>query len=181
MTTSRLPVSEQRDHPTETCAVLVNPSAGRGKCRAAVAEAIKLLGRAGHEVRVLEATTRDEALAGCHRAVAEGASALVVIGDGTAPGVQAVAGTGAPFGIIPAGTGNDCRRAGVDSRPGEGGGGCHGRCARGDRSFDCGHRPDGYHGWPAAVLGCSTRSSTNAPTRCAGRRGRCYDFAIRER
>ena len=50
-----------------------------------------------------------EAEAACHAAVAGGAGALVAVGgDGTVHlALQAVAGTGVPLGVVPAGTGND--------------------------------------------------------------------------
>jgi diacylglycerol kinase (ATP) len=60
-------------------------------------------------VRVLDARTAVQAQAACHDAVAAGAGALVSVGgDGTVHlALQAVAGTGVPFGPVPAGTGND--------------------------------------------------------------------------
>ena len=58
---------------------------------------------------VLDVRTRPEALAGCHRAVAAGAAAVVALGgDGTVHlALQALATTGVALGIVPAGTGND--------------------------------------------------------------------------
>jgi diacylglycerol kinase family enzyme len=67
------------------------------------------LAAAGRPVRLLSASGADEAEAACRAAVADGAGALVAVGgDGTVHrALQAVAGTGVPFGPIPAGTGND--------------------------------------------------------------------------
>jgi diacylglycerol kinase (ATP) len=63
----------------------------------------------GRAVEVLDADTPQSALAACHEAVQAGVGALVAAGgDGTIHvGLQAVAGTGIPFGAVPAGTGND--------------------------------------------------------------------------
>jgi diacylglycerol kinase (ATP) len=63
----------------------------------------------GRTVQVLDAPDRDAALAAAHKAVADGAGALVAVGgDGTVHlGLQAVGGTATPFAAVPAGTGND--------------------------------------------------------------------------
>jgi diacylglycerol kinase (ATP) len=94
-------------------AVLRNPTAGRGKHRQGVAAALSALSAAGHIVKTLDATSRQEAAEAARRAVADGIDALVVVGgDGTVHlGLQAVAGTGVGFGVIPTGTGNDFARA----------------------------------------------------------------------
>ncbi len=67
---------------------------------------------AGLVVRNLEGRDVDEALDLARQCVADGVDALVVCGgDGMAHlGAQAVATTGIPLGIIPAGTGNDVAR-----------------------------------------------------------------------
>src|SRR5262245_34282176 len=89
-------------------AVLMNPHAGRGRHAGSLSEALRVLEAAG-TLRVLRPDTRENALEQCHRAVADGARALVAAGgDGTVHlAVQAVAGTGVPLGVLPAGTGND--------------------------------------------------------------------------
>nr|QLK00908.1 sphingosine kinase [Micromonospora carbonacea] len=90
-------------------AVLANPTAGRGRHRGLLPRLLDRLAAAGRPVRLLEARTGAQAEAACRAAVADGAAALVTVGgDGTVHrGLQAVAGTGVPFGPVPAGTGND--------------------------------------------------------------------------
>ncbi|MFG2010480.1 diacylglycerol kinase [Micromonospora sp. NPDC048868] len=101
------------DHPSVAgvgpVAVLANPTAGRGRHRGLLPQVLHRLAAAGRPVRPLRARTADEAEAACRAAVRDGASALVAVGgDGTVHrAVQAVAGTGVPFGPVPAGTGND--------------------------------------------------------------------------
>jgi len=101
-------------------AVLANPQAGRGRRRGLLPGVLERLGTAGRSVRLLDAGTAEEAEKACHRAVAEGAGAVVAVGgDGTLHrALQAVAGSAAGFGVIPAGTGNDFADAvGVPSDP----------------------------------------------------------------
>jgi diacylglycerol kinase (ATP) len=74
-------------------AVLHNPFAGRGRHRHAVEATLRYLSIAGYDARVLAGPTAAAALEAAREAVAEGAAALV--------------GTGVPFGVVPAGTGND--------------------------------------------------------------------------
>jgi diacylglycerol kinase (ATP) len=90
-------------------AVLANPTAGRGRHRGLLPALVEQLAAGGYPVRLLEAGTGEEAEAACRAAVAGGVAALVAVGgDGTVHrALQAVAGTGVPLGIIPAGTGND--------------------------------------------------------------------------
>ncbi|MCO1594077.1 diacylglycerol kinase [Micromonospora sp. RHAY321] len=102
------------DHPTGPHAggpvvVLTNPTAGRGRHRAVLPRLLDGLAAAGRPVRLLSASSPGEAEAACRTAVADGAGALVAIGgDGTVHlALQAAAGTGVPFGAVPAGTGND--------------------------------------------------------------------------
>lgn len=90
-------------------AVLTNPAAGKRRHRKLVPQVLERLVATGREVNLLRATSAREATAACRAAVAAGASALVVVGgDGTLHAVvQAVAGTGVPLAVVPAGTGND--------------------------------------------------------------------------
>ncbi|MER7166409.1 diacylglycerol kinase family protein [Micromonospora sp. NPDC000207] len=90
-------------------AVLLNPSAGRGRHRDLLPDLVRRLGAVDRPVRVLTARTAEAAEAECRAAVTAGAGAVVAVGgDGTVHrAVQAVAGAGVPFGMVPAGTGND--------------------------------------------------------------------------
>jgi diacylglycerol kinase (ATP) len=93
-------------------ALLTNPTAGKGKGARARDLVLPRLRGAGFVVRNLEGRDVDEALDLARQCVADGVDALVVCGgDGMAHlGAQAVATTGIPLGIIPAGTGNDVAR-----------------------------------------------------------------------
>ncbi len=98
--------------PPRDIALLTNPTAGKGKgARAAVAALVRLRS-AGLTVRSLVGRGADESLDLAHQAVADGVDALVICGgDGMVNlGIQAVATTATPLGIIPAGTGNDIAR-----------------------------------------------------------------------
>ncbi|SKC71115.1 diacylglycerol/lipid kinase family protein [Krasilnikoviella flava] len=95
--------------------MVVNPTAGKGRAASAGTGVLAGLRRAGHHVVDLSGPDADAALARAHDAVAGrgvpagGVDALVVVGgDGMVHlGVQAVAGTDVPLGIVPVGTGND--------------------------------------------------------------------------
>jgi len=93
-------------------ALLTNPSAGKGRGTRTAAIALPRLKEAGFAVRSLVGRDASEALALAQRAVADGVDTVVVVGgDGMVHvAVQAVAGTGVPLGVIPAGTGNDVAR-----------------------------------------------------------------------
>jgi diacylglycerol kinase (ATP) len=86
-------------------ALLVGPSSGSGRGPDEAAAFRRLVPGA----RLLEATSRDDALAHARKAVAEGLDVLVAVGgDGTAHlALQAVAGTSTALAIVPTGTGND--------------------------------------------------------------------------
>ena len=94
---------------SDDIAVLANPAAGRGRGRGMLPAVLGALEQAGRVVRVLEATSGEEAEKACHRAVADGVSAVVAVGgDGTVhQALQAVAERPVGFGVVPAGTGND--------------------------------------------------------------------------
>ena len=95
--------------PGGDIAVLANPSAGRGRHRGLLPAVLERLAVTGRTARVLPASGAAEAEKACHRAVEEGAAALVVVGgDGTVHhALQAAAGRPVGFGVVPAGTGND--------------------------------------------------------------------------
>ena len=100
--------------------MLVNAAAGRGRAARAVDEVLSALGAAGVAPRLLTAGNRDDAERQAAAAVAEGVAAVAALGgDGAAHAVvQAVAATGTPVGLLPAGTGNDLALAlGVPADP----------------------------------------------------------------
>jgi diacylglycerol kinase (ATP) len=94
-------------------ALLVNPTAGRGRGARVGREVSSRLQDAGLAVRQLVGRDVRESQDLAHEAVAQGTDALVVVGgDGMVHlGLQAVGGTETPFGVAPAGTGNDFARA----------------------------------------------------------------------
>lgn len=89
--------------------MLANAYAGRGHRHGLLPAVLDRIAAGGHGARLLSARTPAEAEEACHQAVAGGAVAVVAVGgDGTYHrALQAVAGTGVPFGAVPAGTGND--------------------------------------------------------------------------
>ena len=93
-------------------AVLVNPTAGKGRAAQAAALAVPRLEEAGFRVRRLQGRDAEEALDLARTAVRDGVESLVVVGgDGLVHlAVQVLARANATLGIIPAGTGNDAAR-----------------------------------------------------------------------
>jgi diacylglycerol kinase (ATP) len=93
-------------------AVLINPTAGKGRALRAAALAVPRLEEAGFRVRRIQGRDADEALDLAREAVADGVETLVAVGgDGLVHlAVQAVAHTTTTLGIVPAGTGNDAAR-----------------------------------------------------------------------
>ncbi|MDR1214510.1 MAG: diacylglycerol kinase family lipid kinase [Propionibacteriaceae bacterium] len=111
-----------------TCTLVVNPTAGRGRAGRllpqVMAELLRGLPEGTLEVR--RADSFEQARDYCHQAVAQAPPsdpshhALVVMGgDGMMHlGLNAVAQSGLPLGLIPAGTGNDfCRGVGLPLDP----------------------------------------------------------------
>jgi diacylglycerol kinase (ATP) len=98
--------------PSREIALLTNPTSGKGKGARVRQRAVSRLREAGLTVRDLQGRDADEALDLARQCVADGVDALVVCGgDGMVHvAIQAVATTGTPLGIIPAGTGNDVAR-----------------------------------------------------------------------
>lgn len=92
--------------------VVVNPTAGKGRGTQAGRRAHELLRARGHKVEDLSAATLAQATDRARAAAVQGLDALVVVGgDGMVHlGVNVVAGTGLPLGIVAAGTGNDIAR-----------------------------------------------------------------------
>src|SRR5215207_11615300 len=94
-------------------ALLVNPTSGRGRGARVGNEVAARLHAAGLAVRQLAGRDVRESQDMAQEAVARGTDALVVVGgDGMVHlGLQAVGGTEVPFGVVPAGSGNDFARA----------------------------------------------------------------------
>jgi diacylglycerol kinase (ATP) len=90
-------------------ALIVNPTAGKGRAAKLVASVTGRLRQAGANVSILIGHDADDALALARKAVAESVDAVVALGgDGMVHlALNAVAGTDTPLGIVPAGTGND--------------------------------------------------------------------------
>ncbi|MDV3222119.1 diacylglycerol kinase [Intrasporangium sp.] len=97
---------------SERVALIVNPMSGRGAGRVLGAETRRLLLASGREVVDASGLTLAEASRCGAEAVREGVDALVVVGgDGLVHlGVNLVAGTTTPLGVVAAGTGNDFAR-----------------------------------------------------------------------
>jgi diacylglycerol kinase (ATP) len=94
-------------------ALLTNPAAGHGKAVRAARRARDRFAHHGVAVTELVGTDAAESAALAQQAVTDGTDALVVVGgDGLIHlALAAVAGTGTPLGVVPAGTGNDQARA----------------------------------------------------------------------
>ena len=92
-----------------TVALLVNPTAGKGKAAGMVARAVERLHEGGCDVAILVGRDVAHATELGRTAVAEGVDAVVALGgDGMVHlALNVVAGTPTPLGIIAAGTGND--------------------------------------------------------------------------
>src|SRR3954449_12402617 len=90
-------------------ALLVNPTAGKGRAARVVADVTARMRERGTNVVILVGTDADDAQALARQAIADGVDALVALGgDGMVHlALNVVAGTPTPLGIVPAGTGND--------------------------------------------------------------------------
>ncbi|MCT9934423.1 YegS/Rv2252/BmrU family lipid kinase [Planotetraspora sp. A-T 1434] len=140
--------------------VLVNPAARGGRALRLLDPVIRRLKQGGRPVSVIVGTSAQDALERACTAVAEGPGALVAFGgDGLVHlAVQAVAGTGVPLGIIPAGTGNDIADAlGIPRRDPLAAAAivAEGR----SRVIDAARA--GAHEWFAGVLACGFDSRVN--------------------
>jgi diacylglycerol kinase (ATP) len=90
-------------------ALLVNPTAGKGRAANTVARVTERLREGGANVAILVGRDAEDASTLARQAISDGVDALVALGgDGMAHlALNVVAGTETPLGIIPAGTGND--------------------------------------------------------------------------
>lgn len=100
--------------------ILLNPSAGRGKARRVVTEALAVLRRAGVEPTVQESRDAPHLLELARQACAERPDVVVSAGgDGTHHYVlNGILGSGIPLGLLPVGSGNDFSKGlGVPTQP----------------------------------------------------------------
>jgi diacylglycerol kinase (ATP) len=90
-------------------ALLVNPTAGKGRAAGTVAAVTERLRHGDANVAILVGRDAEDAKALARQAVTDGVDAVVALGgDGMVHlALNVVAGTSTPLGIIPAGTGND--------------------------------------------------------------------------
>ena len=156
--------------------VAINPSASFGKSRAVGPAVVQTLRAAGHEVTALTEPDFEELQDAARAALRGKPDALVVVGgDGMVSlGVNLLAGTKIPLGIVPSGTGNDMAR-GLGIPVGNTEAAIEMLLAalrQPPRVIDAGRvtrgRRHGRPGSPACSRPASTRSSTSAPTSCAG-------------
>lgn len=106
--------------PSRRVGLLVNPTSGGGRGKKAGAQVAQALGRRGHRVVDLSALTAEAASVNVRDAVGEIDALIVVGGDGMVHlGIQALAETSVPLGVVPVGTGNDFAAAlGIAGPPG---------------------------------------------------------------
>jgi diacylglycerol kinase (ATP) len=98
---------------TRRIALLVNPTAGKGRGARLLEPVTGYLRDGGAAVDVVVGRDADEAFDRVRNEVAQGVDGLVAVGgDGLLNlALQVVAGTEIPLGVVPAGTGNDIARA----------------------------------------------------------------------
>lgn len=149
--------------------IVVNPMAGRGRGDRRGKDLIERARRRGHDVVDLSADDLDGAELHARQAIVDGLDAVVVAGgDGMVHlGVNLVAGTDLPLGIVAAGSGNDIARSmGLPQHD------VAAAVAAIERALDTGGRrvdavtvgPPGYaaHEWFIGVLSCGVDAAVNA-------------------
>jgi len=162
-------------------ALLVNPTAGKGRAAKVVGAVTEKLRAAGSNVAILVGKDANDAQALARQAVADGVDAVVALGgDGMVHlALNVVAGTGTPLGIIPAGTGNDLANTlGLPSKdPVAAAAVLAGKLATGGRPMDAVRVGDKWFG---CVLGAGFDSRVNdRANRMSWPRGRMrYNLAI---
>ncbi|WP_116451791.1 diacylglycerol/lipid kinase family protein [Blastococcus litoris] len=166
---------------TADVALLVSPSAGRGRGTALAAGVLAAFRDAGFTPEVLPATSGADGEQLAAKAVAAGTRAVVAVGgDGTVhAALQAVAGRATPLGMVPAGTGNDLVRAlgGPDEPVAAARAAAEDLAAGTSRAVDAGRTGDR---WWATVLCCGFDSAvSDRANRLRWPRGRRrYDVAV---
>lgn len=148
---------------TSEITLFVNPAAGGGRGARAALPAASALRDAGFPVRTVLGDHPQDALARARAAIDRGTGALIAVGgDGMANlALQAVVGTGTPFGLVAAGTGNDFARAlGMPLREPAAAGRMIADALRSGRvrDIDLGRTGDRWFG---AVLACGFDSRVN--------------------
>jgi diacylglycerol kinase (ATP) len=98
---------------TRRVALVVNPSSGRGLGARIAPQVRERLRAAGLELSEFSSTCAEDVGTIAREVVDSGADAVALVGgDGTIHlAAQVLSGSGMPFGVIPAGTGNDFARA----------------------------------------------------------------------
>jgi diacylglycerol kinase (ATP) len=181
------PIALPRDSAGQPPVLLLrNPTAGRGRSGAAFEALTQRLVAAGRAVAVAAGEDADAAVDRLRSLLGDGAAAVVAVGgDGTVhQALQAVAGTGVPLGIIPAGTGNDIARAlGLPQSPAAAADAVAEALRTGrSRPVDLGRvtLTDGTVRWFAGVLGAGFDTVVNERANRMGfpRGPRRYDVAI---
>ena len=98
---------------SETLGLVVNPTSGQGEGARSGAQVARLLSERGYDLLDLSGSDMRTATANARQGIINGICGLVVVGgDGMVHlGVNAVAGTGVPLGVVAVGSGDDFARS----------------------------------------------------------------------